>query len=491
MKDNNKNQYKHYLQLLFVFLSAQLFYFYTLAPTVLWGDQAIFQRLAYTLDFYTQNTYKKHLLWIILAHPVTKIPINNVAFRVNLFTSFWAAIAVFFVFALLKNLTSSFWASLSGAAALMVSHNFWFHAVHTEVYSFNMALLAITLYYFTYPKAQNIHYLLGSITIGMAVTNHRMMWLAVPALVILITGQFFEKKIGWSQILFSFAGFIITIIFLKIILSSYNICGTSTFTLKNYIPNWIELPYELLKFAAYWVLQFPSPALIIMIIGIRKSIKNFPLLLCLAFIWAANIFFLININFPDKYVFYMLSYFVGAIWIGLGVEPVLKWLTKIRWSSQAGAGVLLVLTILVCPILTYTLAPRILPLLGITSEKLGIREIPGRPALKFFLLPSARDYWGAHNYAETVLNSLPPNATIMADYTVAQPMLYLQAIEKVRPDVNVAQIAMDEQKAFVSSYPKDRPLFLALTKPYYDINGISHYFTIVPCGLAYKLEPKE
>lgn len=488
MRVNNQYLNNKYVQSLLVFFSAQTFYLFTLAPTVLWGDQANYQRLAYTLDFQAPHTYAKHHLWVILANTFTKIPLGDVAFRVNLFTSVWASLAILFVFAFLRNLTKSWSASLIGAISLMVSHNFWIHAVRTEVYSFNLAMLAIGLYYFAHPQAGKKHYLAGSIAIALAVTNHSMMWLCVPAIGILIVGLYLERNINRSLLLSSLIGFSLSIILLQILLAPFATTSSVNFDLNNFVLNWRVLPTEIIKLGAYWLLQFPSPALIIMGVGIYNSKTRLPLAFCLIFIWAANIVSLVNVNFPDKYVFYMLSYFVGAIWVGLGAKTIIHWLASKTPMLEKRATYSLMLTLLLCPILAYHLAPQILPILGITSKQLGIREIPERPALTFFLSPSTRGYQGAHVFAQNVLTSLPQNATIIADYTVVQPMLYLQTIENVRPDVNIVDIKKRNQVEFVSNHPPEQPLFLALTKPYYDIEGISKHFSIVQEEFAYKLE---
>jgi hypothetical protein len=117
-----------------------------------------------------------------------------------------------------------------------------------------------------------------------------------------------------------------------------------------------------------------------------------------------------------------------------------------------------------------------LPALGITGQTLGIREIPGRPALQFFLWPSKRGYFGARQFAEAALHNLPPNAIIIADYTVAEPMLYLQIAEHFRSDVTVAVLAMDEQLPFALVQSRHTQVFLALTGTYYDIQGLREHF---------------
>jgi hypothetical protein len=485
----SKKLSKPYLQTLLVCVSTQIFYLFTLAPTVLWGDSANFQRLAYALDIQAGYSYVSHLLWVALAHPFTQIPISDIAFRVNFFTSIWATIAVAFVFATLRNLTNSFWEGVIGAASLMVSHNFWTHAVRTEVYSFNMALFAISLYYFLQPKLNRTYYLFGAITAGFAVINHSMMWLVIPGLTILTIWRAFQEKLPLKSLLPALIVFVLLVVLFSFLLPSNKTMALAYVNPARYIPDWSALPGEAIKLVAYWILQFPSPALIIAIIGIRNSLKNLPLAVCLLFIFAINIVTLFNVNWADKYVFYMLSYFIGALWVGLGVKPVIEWLHQKTRVSYQQVGTILTLTVLIIPIITYTLAPRVLPVFGITSNRLGIREIPGRPALAFFLSPSTRDYWGARQFAETALTDLPRNATIIADYTVAQPILYLKIVENLRPDVNIAVLPVNEQLSFALNESKQTPVFLALTEPYYDIEGLSRYFTIVPEGSIYRLTP--
>jgi len=119
---------------LLAYAVAQAFFLYTIAPTLLWGDDAKFQWMAYLRDTRAGAAYD-HRFWVILAHPFTRLPVGDVAFRATLWTSIWAAVAVALVYAVLRRLTSSGWAAAVGAATLMVSHTFWTHAVRAEVYS--------------------------------------------------------------------------------------------------------------------------------------------------------------------------------------------------------------------------------------------------------------------------------------------------------------------------------------------------------------------
>src|SRR5437867_2640345 len=101
---------------------AFVLYLATLAPTVLWGDDAELQRRAFTGEI--APGLRGHPLWVVVAHLFTRLPIGDVAFRANLLCAFFAAIAVGLTFAAAWTLTRSASASAIAAGALGVSHTF-------------------------------------------------------------------------------------------------------------------------------------------------------------------------------------------------------------------------------------------------------------------------------------------------------------------------------------------------------------------------------
>src|SRR5215212_5407117 len=72
-------------------LSAFALYIRTLAPSLLWGDSAEFQTLSYTLGMTHPSGY---MTQIMLGKLFTYIPVGNIAFRVNLMSAFFGALAV-------------------------------------------------------------------------------------------------------------------------------------------------------------------------------------------------------------------------------------------------------------------------------------------------------------------------------------------------------------------------------------------------------------
>jgi hypothetical protein len=464
-----------------VYIVAQLAYLLTLAPTVLWGDQAKFQRFAAT-GFLRANVYD-HPLWVTLAQPFMVFPIGDAAFRANLAASFWAALTMAFVFALLQRLTQSNLAAWIGAIALGASHTFWSMSVQAEVYTLNTLLLAVALYALTAPRLAWQLLLVAGIACGLAVNNHLMMWLPLPGVLLLAIGRGRRQGLPLQSYIPALLGFGAAYAIYSLYPPDPTL-DSSAGALAAFLPNLPALPRQLARFAAFVVLQFPSPALLFALYGVWRLRHHGLIGASLGLILLADIAAVLNHEVPDQYVFYIPAYFTLAIIAGLGASGL-----PTRLRSKITTGV--VTSIVVAPIALYTLLPAVLPSLGIGGERLGAREIPGRPALSFFLTPYKTGYMGARQFSEATLTALPSDAALIADYTVAEPMRYLQDVEGVRPDVSIASTAPGEQLAIAQRYAQQRSIYLPLSDPrYYDLEGLGTIFNLEPWRDGYQLVPK-
>lgn len=72
-------------------IAALALYVRTLAPSLLWGDSAEFQTLSYTLGMSHPSGY---MTQIMLGKLFTYLPVGNIAYRVNLMSAFFGALAV-------------------------------------------------------------------------------------------------------------------------------------------------------------------------------------------------------------------------------------------------------------------------------------------------------------------------------------------------------------------------------------------------------------
>jgi hypothetical protein len=112
----------------------------TLAPGVLPGDSGEFQVLAYQLGIAHTTGYPVYMLLAKLF--ITLVPLESVAYRVNLFSAFMGALTVAGVYLSARLLSRSAWAALVAALALMVSYTLWSQSVIAEVYAPGAAFLA-------------------------------------------------------------------------------------------------------------------------------------------------------------------------------------------------------------------------------------------------------------------------------------------------------------------------------------------------------------
>src|SRR5687767_15528749 len=103
-------------------VGALALYIRTLAPSLLWGDSAEFQTLSYTLGMTHPSGY---MTQIMLGKLFTYIPVGNIAYRVNLMSVFFGALAVAQVYLIVRILGGWPIAGISACMMLALSQLFW------------------------------------------------------------------------------------------------------------------------------------------------------------------------------------------------------------------------------------------------------------------------------------------------------------------------------------------------------------------------------
>jgi hypothetical protein len=159
----------------------------TLAPSLLWSDEGEFQFQIAILGVPHQTGYPLYVLlgklWTLL------VPARNIAYRVNLLSAVFGVVTVLLVYMAIKRVTAHRVAALVGAATLAVSPAFWQQSSIAGVRTFHTAFVAlITLL--------SIGLLQGwaslealALAVGLSFAHHRMTLLLLPGLA-WVTGQF-------------------------------------------------------------------------------------------------------------------------------------------------------------------------------------------------------------------------------------------------------------------------------------------------------------
>src|SRR5688572_22397237 len=97
---------------LLLFIASFVLYIRTLAPSLLYGDSAEFQTIAYTLGIGHPTGYP---IYVLLAKLFTFLPVGDIAYRVNLFSAFSAALTVTLVYLITRKLGAANSAAMYGS----------------------------------------------------------------------------------------------------------------------------------------------------------------------------------------------------------------------------------------------------------------------------------------------------------------------------------------------------------------------------------------
>ena len=168
-------------------------YMQTLLPSVGWGDIARFQYVARIWGIPHRFGYP---LYIALSRLFGYLPVPDLAYRINLMSALFAALAAVMVCLIVMRLVDDWPAAASAALSFAFSRALWGQAVFAEVYSLNaflvgavvLALLAwhqtrkvgllylgIGLYAVSFGNHMTVVTLLPAVVYAVLVTDHRVL----------------------------------------------------------------------------------------------------------------------------------------------------------------------------------------------------------------------------------------------------------------------------------------------------------------------------
>ena len=177
------------------FLVPLLLYLDTLAPTVLTYDSGMLQTKAYTLGIGHPTGYPT---FILLGKLFTYLPFGDVAYRVNLSSAVYAALASLFVYLAARRLLSggrhapnsalAAAASALAAVSFAVGPSLWSQAVVAEVYTLNALLVAATLHALLVWRetGSKMRLYLAAFLAGLAMTAHMTSGLLLPTTLVFV-----------------------------------------------------------------------------------------------------------------------------------------------------------------------------------------------------------------------------------------------------------------------------------------------------------------
>jgi hypothetical protein len=166
-------------------LLALAVYVQTLLPGIGWGDTARFQYVARIWGIPHRFGYP---LYIAISRLFGYLPIGSLAYRINLMSAVFAALAVVMVYFIVMRLASDWIAAVSAALSFAFSRALWGQAVIAEVYTLNAFLVgAVALVLLTWHQTHKPGLLyLGIGLYALSYGNHMTVVTLLPAVVYLV-----------------------------------------------------------------------------------------------------------------------------------------------------------------------------------------------------------------------------------------------------------------------------------------------------------------
>lgn len=416
---------------LLVFSVALGLYVLTLNPSVYTFDSAELVAGAYSLGIVHATGYP---LYLLLAKLFTLlVPFGDIAYRANLFSALCGALALVAVRRAAELITRSRSAALLGCAFLGLCYPFWSEAVVAEVYTLHALFLGCALWLGLRWRrhGQDRDFALLALALGSSFGNHMATVLVVPGIAYLVWEALSRRRAPlprprtWALAGAAFLLGPLSYLYLPVrfladpALNYAALVGVDLSTLEGVL--WMvrgsmftyamfdyslqESLAELWRYLGLLWGTFLGAGLLLGLAGVRDLWRrDRALLAALGTIFAANALFYANYRVFDKDTMFLPSYLIFSLWIASGIRGL-------REGVQAGM-------------------PRVALTLGLAGVLLvmGVTTFP-RADLSGHRL--------TRQFAEQVLEQVPPGAVVVGGWVDITPLGYLQVVEGWRPDVRL------------------------------------------------------
>ena len=434
---------------------ALILYNWTLAPTVLAGDPGELQFAAPLLGVTHPTGYPLYTLlgwgWSHLS------PLGDAAYRMNLFSAVWGALAVGLLYlgasALLRQALPGLvplgrrLAALLAAATFAVTPTFWSQAIIAEVYTLHI-LLIVALFYCllawreaaTEVSARRT-LLLAACCFGLGLAHHRTTLVLVPAVAAylwlagrpLLQGDHRGRQALGLALAVSLPLLLYLMIpwraphtpYLRLplaagrelVLYENTAAGFFDFVLGGPFGGSIDLSVNLGERLAmagqlFWA-EVPWPGLALALLGLGRLAwrRAWALLALTGLACLGTAAFNLVYTIGDVYVLFIPAYLAVVLWLAVGAGVLMAGLARAL--------------------------PRLRPELAAAAVALLWLALPVWMVLSHYeALDRSGDIAAYHDWAAILAEPLPQDAVLVSnDRNDIMPMWYLQTVEEQRPDL--------------------------------------------------------
>jgi Protein of unknown function (DUF2723) len=472
-----------------VFALVLVLYLKTLAPTVLYLqdpellDAVMLQMQVSVLGIAHPTGYPTYLM---LTHLFTHLPFGDPAYRVNLGSAFYAALAVVAVYAAGLLLGRRIVAAATGALVFGLGTALWSQAVIAEVYTLNALLVSVTIVVLLLWREyrQDRYLLLSAFLVGLCLTNHLTSGLLLPAGLLLVALVDWRRLVDFRLVLGGAGLFVLGLIpylYLPIraamdppmeannptdfgrfwyVISGGNLTGS----FFSFGPS--ELPGRMVF---YWEhLLDNMPFLVVMVVlpgAVVLLLRDRAVGIFLGFLFFGWLFHAVENDIPDIDLYFIPTYLVLSLWAAAGIGTLLAEVeTLVSVSPRVSKGAIL-------GVLSAMLL--VLPLLGV-SETYAKNDMSG--------------VYRGRQEIEAVADNAAPNATILHHRS---GMWYMVLVEKRRRDLTIVDPFYHNKEVAYADIVWPDDIDLATTDRRYgtdDLSGVSTAKKAAKEGRVYVLD---
>ena len=502
------------LDILFALLIGTLslaLYVHTLAPSLLYGDVAEFQTLSYTLGMTHASGYPTQ---IIFGHLFTFLPFGNIAYRVNLMSAFFGALAVANVYLIVRLMGGWRTAGLLASTALATSTFFWRRTIIAESYGPAAGMItAVWLSVLLWRHTDNWAWLfLAGLTGGLSMGIHSTVIMTGAAVLVYLVLTARKRSAWIGATAGAILGLALTFAFFLYLdhndppSSIYNTTYRTNLSERGLTPEEFDTPIhrllaifpagsfwtyyfsaapgEIQRRVVEYVNSFPRWQFAGALLG-ALALFAFPkngercwreglyALIAFALIWG----FAISVEFSVYQEFYVPVAIFVYVWLGMGASAALdgaEWSLK-RWQvSSLGRSGLLV-----------HLAGLALVALAVWNAHTDLRLAVTQGTTTFIqnekIYP--RDPERAIKEGQRILGEVEDNAILFADWDRLYSYVYTAHILEGRTGISLHEILEpptpgSTMKAYIDANIDTRPIYFALQVPeleeYYSVEEVGN-----------------
>ena len=472
-----------------VFVLVMVLYLGTLAPTVLYMkgprllDAVMLQMQVSVLGITHPTGYPTYLM---VTHLFTYLPFGDQAYRVNLASAVYAALAVVAVYAAGLLLSRRVVAAAAGALAFGLGTALWSQAVIAEVYTLNALLVSFTIVaLLLWRESRKDRYLLlSAFLIGLCLTNHLTSGLLLPASLLLVALVDWRKLIEVRLVLGGAAAFLLGLapyLYLPLraamdppmdannptsfgrfwyVVSGGNLTGS----FFSFGP--AELPGRMIF---YWEHLLDNMHFLVVMVALTGAIimlgKDRAVGIFLGFLFFGWLFYAVENDIPDIDLYFIPTYLVLSLWAASGFGTLLAEVESLvaGFSGKTRRAVLSVLSLMML----------CLPLLGVAGTYAQV-DMSG--------------VYRGRQEVEAVADNAAPNATILHHRS---SIWYMVLVERRRRDLTIVDPFFHNTEVAYADLVWPDDIDLATTDRRYgtdDLSGVSAAKKAAKKGRVYLLD---